>query len=85
MASTGNTDIEQFVTFLEDQVRSGRSDLSPEQSVEEFRVYQESLAQFQSDSQASIEESASGRSQAIDVDQLKARVVKRLADRGVKE
>jgi len=85
MASGGTTDIELFVSFLEDQVRSGRSDLSPEQSVEEFRVYRESLIRFQDDSRESIEESASGKAQAIDVDALKSRVIERLANQGIKE
>ncbi len=56
--------------------------ITPEQSVQEFRAYQEELRRAQAELRESHEEFRQGKAKPLDVDALMARVRTRLARQG---
>lgn len=56
--------------------------LTPEQSVQEFRAYQEELQRAQAELRESHEEFVRGKANPLDVDALMERVRSRLAQQG---
>lgn len=80
--STGSSsnEIVAFHDFVGALLQTGRNDLSPEETVSEFRAYQQELAKFQADNQLAIEQSERGESKPLDVAALIDRVQTRIAD-----
>jgi hypothetical protein len=80
MATEPPTELETFHRFLTDQLAGGRSDLSPEESVKAFRAYQRDLERLREEIRPAVERSRRGESQPLDIEDLKARVTKKLAE-----
>jgi hypothetical protein len=77
-------DMQSFYEFLGRRLQGGGAgDLTPEQSVREFRAYQTELARFKEETQPALEQSARGESKPLDLDALMKRVRARLADDGI--
>ena len=72
-------EIHAFYDFLGRRIEKASSPLSPEESVQEFRLYQEELNRFIEETQPAIEQSKRGESRPLDVDALMQRVQNRLA------
>lgn len=79
-AGSSTNEIVAFHDFVGTLVRTGRHDLSPEESVSEFRAYQQQLAQFRADNQVAVNQSERGESKALDVAALLDRVQTRIAE-----
>lgn len=83
MATDSTTsDFLAFRDFVGTLVETGRSDLTPEQSVSAFRDYQQQLARFQKENRAAVEQSERGEAKTLDVEALLDRVNARLAAEG---
>ena len=72
-------DIRAFYDFLGRRIDMGGGSLSPEESVHEFRLYQEELNRFMEETQPAIEQSNRGESRPLDVRALIRRVQDRMA------
>ena len=72
-------EISVFYGFLGRRIEQGGRSLSPEESVQEFRLYQQELKQFLEETQPAIQQSERGESRTLDVDALMQRVQARLA------
>ena len=83
MATEPQSELELFHQFLSQQLEDHGSDRSPEESVEAFRAYQRDLKRLQGEVRPALERSLRGESEPLDVEDLKARVTKRLADQGI--
>ena len=83
MATEPQSELELFHQFLREQLEDHGSDLSPEESVQAFRAYQRDLKRLQGEVRPALERSLRGESEPLDVEDLKARVTKRLADQGI--
>ena len=81
-SSVPDSDMQAFYDFL-GRLLVNAGELTPEQSVREFRVYQEELKRFLRDSQSAFANAANGRGGQLDVDAIMQRVAKRLADEGL--
>ena len=68
-----------FYDFLGRRIENTSGSLSPEESVQEFRLYQEELNRFVAETRPAIEQSERGESQPLDVDALMQRVQDKLA------
>jgi hypothetical protein len=75
-------EIVDFYRFLGLRLENGETDVTPEQSVHEFRLYQQELRRFLEQTQSSIAESERGESKPLDVDALMQRVRTRLTLEG---
>ena len=80
---TPQTDIDAFCDFLGRIRQNGIHDLSPEDSVRQFRAYQEELKKFREDTEVSLEQSRRGESKPLDDEAFMSRVWKRLAEEGI--
>lgn len=74
-----------FFEFLGNRLQDGIGHLTPEDSVREFRCYEQELQQFIDETQPSIEESKRGESRPLDVPALVNRVRARLAAEGISD
>lgn len=79
------TEIESFHRFLGEAIRNGGRDLTIDESVAEFRAYQEELRRFNQQLEASLEEARRGEAEPLDVDALKAEIQRDLADEGISD
>jgi len=71
-----------FYNYLRQRVEDGDASVTPEQSVREFRLYQEELRRFIDQTQEAVEQSERGESKPLDVDALMQRVRARLTANG---
>ncbi len=83
MATQLPSELESFHRFLTEQLERGEPSLSPEQSVEAFRAYQRDLERCWEDIRPALQRSVRGESEPLDIEELKARVTQKLADRGI--
>ena len=83
MAAQLPNELESFHQFLTEQLQHGAGELSPEESVKAFRAYQRDRERCREDIRPALERSLRGESEPLDVEGLKARVTKRLADKGI--
>ena len=60
--------LKAFYEFLGERLQNGGATLTPEQSVREFRAYQEELARFRQTIATAREQGASGLAEPLDVD-----------------
>lgn len=79
------TDSRSFYQFLGQRIEHGASELSPEQSVAEYRAYQNEVQRFLKESQPAFDEAARGEAKELDHDALLARVRTRLAAKGISD
>ncbi|HUG66811.1 MAG TPA: hypothetical protein VMM76_03600 [Pirellulaceae bacterium] len=71
-------EIHAFYHFLGRRIENPSAPLSPEESVQEFRLYQQELNRFIEETQPALEQSERGESRPLDVDALMQRVRNRL-------
>ena len=83
MATQSSTELESFRRFLTEQLQGGNAKLSPEESVKAFRAYQDDLQRLRQDIQPALERSLQGESEPLDIEDVKARGRKRLAEKGI--
>ena len=74
-----------FYHFLGQRLENGETDVTPEQSVREFRLYQQELRRFIEQTQSGIAESERGESKPLDIDALMQRVRARLTEEGISD
>ncbi len=72
--------IEAFYQYLGRRLDGGEQDLTPEQSVHEFRLYQEELERFLRETEPAVAQSQRGETRPLDVDAIVQRVQHRLAN-----
>lgn len=72
-------EIHAFYDFLSRRIKKANAPLSPEASVQEFRLYQEELNRFIEETNPAVEQSKRGESRPLDVDALMQRVQDRMA------
>ena len=70
--------IHAFYQFLGRRLDGGDTDLTPEQSVHEFRLYQEEVARFLRETEPAAAQSRRGDTRPLDVDAVMLRVQQRL-------
>jgi len=70
--------IQTFYQFLGRRLDGGDADLTPEQSVREFRLYQEEVARFLRETEPAAAQSRRGDTRPLDVDAVMLRVQQRL-------
>jgi hypothetical protein len=72
--------IQAFYQFLGRRLNGENADLTPEQSVREFRLYQEELARFLRETESAAAQSQRGQTRPLDVDAVMLRVQQRLQE-----
>ncbi len=78
MTGTKFATIHAFYRFLGRRLDGGDVDWTPEQSVREFRLYQEEVARFLRETEPAVAESRRGDTRPLDVDAVMLRVQQRL-------
>ncbi len=76
-------EMRSFHEFLGRRLENDGTEITPEESVREFRIYQEELRRFIADTQPALEQSRQGESKPLDIDALMDRVRARLAEQGI--
>lgn len=76
-------ELDKFHRFVSKRLHNGVAAMSLEESLAEFRAYQQEAASFRAELQASIEEGERGEAQPLDVDQFVAEMRERLAQKGI--
>jgi hypothetical protein len=84
MSTSALTEIESFHRFLGEAIQNGARHLTIDESVAEFRAYQEELRRFNKPLQESVEQARRGEARPLDVDTLKDEIRRELADEGLK-
>ena len=85
MATVQGSDFADFCDFLVRIRSAGAVDLTPEQSVAQFREEQEKLRRWNERNTISAEQARRGEAKPLDVEALLSRVEQRLAQRGIAE
>ena len=73
-------ELKSFHEFLGRRIENGGTELTPEDSVREFRLYQEELKRFLVESKPAFEQARRNEGHPLDVDALMERVTKRSAE-----
>jgi hypothetical protein len=71
--------IRAFYQYLGRRLDSAEPNFTPEQSVREFRLYQEELERFLRETEPAMAQSLRGETRPLDVDLVMSRVQQRLA------
>jgi len=77
MASVPSSDFADFCDFVTHLREEGGVDVTPEQSVQEFRERQEQLRRWKERNAASIRQAAAGEAKELDFDGVMERVERR--------
>ncbi len=86
MASQVPTELESFHRFLTEQLERGGKDLSPEESLNAFRVCQRELARLKQDIQPAVQRSLrGGGGRELDYDAFEQDGARGLAEKGITE
>jgi hypothetical protein len=80
IAGVSESPIQAFYQFLGRRLHGGDEDLTPEQSVREFRLYQDELARFLRETEPAVAQSERGETRPLDVDAVMLRVQQRLQE-----
>ena len=83
MATSVLTEVEAFHQFLGKAIRNGGREMTIEESVAEFRAYQDELARFNAGLQKSLQQAQDGDAEPLDAEALKDEVRRELADEGI--
>lgn len=76
-------DLREFHTWLGGQLNNGGGRLTIEESITEFRAYQEELERCRAEIRIGLEESLRGESEAFDVDDIMRGVDEELQRRNI--
>ena len=82
-ASLPASDFREFCDFVVRMRDSGAPDLTPEQSVAQFREDQEKLRHWHERNAISMEQARRGEAKPLDVEAVWSRVKERLAQEGI--
>jgi hypothetical protein len=82
MASVQTSDFGEFCDFLTQLRNRGASNLTPEQSVQEFREHQEKLRRWNERNIESAAQAAAGQARSLDLNAMLKRVEGRLSQQG---
>lgn len=82
MLPESSYELYQFYDFLGSRLEAD-SPLSPEESVQAFRAYQEELSRLRDDIRPALEQLDRGNGKEMDFDAVRARVRQQLAGRGM--
>lgn len=85
MSTDAPTELEDFQRFLAEQLESGKTGLSLDECLAEFRARQAELAQLKQAIRPAIERFHRGEGREIDFEQLKQDVTDRLAREGIRD
>ena len=75
--------LHSFYEYLGRRLESGRQEISPEESVKEYRAYLDELERFRQRVQTSVDQADRGEAKPLDHDALMQRVSERLAKEGI--
>ena len=81
--STQENDLQAFHAFVSRQLQNGGKNLTPQQSVDEFRAYQAEAERFIKETQESVDQADRGDAKPIDSEKLMDEVCKELAEEGI--
>lgn len=82
MSTDVSTELESFQYFLALQLKHGRKDLTPEETVERFRAYQRDLEQLKHEIEPAIEQCDRGEAEPLDIERVIQDGMRRWNDRG---
>jgi hypothetical protein len=82
MSTVLPTELQAFHQFLNSLIDQA-PDMSPEQSVEAFRAYQADHERLREEVRPALERSLRGESEPLDMNDIKSRGRKRMAQRGL--
>jgi hypothetical protein len=85
MATEPQNELELFHRFLSEQLQTGGSDLSPEDSVKAFRARQRESSRLNKEIQPAVQRFKRGEGRELDYEAVKDQVTRRLADKGITE
>jgi hypothetical protein len=85
MATQIPTELESFHRFLTEQLKSGGTNLSPEESLEAFRAYQRDLERCREDVRPALQRSLRRESEPLDIEDIKARGRQRMQEKSITE
>ena len=77
MATDASNDVHAFYQFLGERIETGRSPVTPEESVAEYRAYRDELDRVRAELEQSRQEYLQGKAKPLDVDKLMERVLTR--------
>jgi hypothetical protein len=77
------SEIQLFHQFLGERLEQFSHGVTPEEAVEEFRSYQAELERFRREVEPALQRSQRGESRPLDMKQIEARVIQRLAAKGI--
>jgi len=83
MSIGSSNDLHNFHHFLGLRLESGPTGLSPEESVQAFRTYQQELMQLQAELKPALDRLDQGEGKEIDFEKLEQEIVQRLAKEGI--
>ncbi len=78
-----SSDLHNFYHFLGLRIESGPIGISPEESVQAFRAYQEELIQLRAELKPALDCLDQGEGKEIDFEKLEKEIVQRLAEAGI--
>jgi len=85
MSSLSESGMSDFYRYLTDRLDNGLDNCTPEESVKEFRLYQEKLQRLIHETQQEIDNHEEGDSKPLDIEAIKERVRARLQAEGITE
>ncbi|MBW3600205.1 MAG: hypothetical protein KY475_23395 [Planctomycetes bacterium] len=77
------SEIHLFHQFLGERLQNYSPGVTPEEAVEDFRSYQAELERCRREIEPALERSLRGETRPFDVEQFEARVIQRLAEKGI--
>jgi hypothetical protein len=80
---TDSSEIQLFHQFLGERLQHFSPGVTPEEAVEEFRFYQIELERCQREIEPALQRSQRGETRPLDMEQIEARVIQRLAEKGI--
>ncbi|MGH7202214.1 MAG: hypothetical protein ACREJB_16535 [Planctomycetaceae bacterium] len=83
MTTELRTELQAFHRFLDQKLKDGKTELSPEESVAAFRAYQRDLERLRRDIQPALDQIARGEARPIDFDEFIRKGRERLAEEGI--
>ena len=83
MTLQSSSELEVFQAFIQEQLDSGVSGLTPEESVVAFRAYQHQVEQLREEIRPALERSLRGESEPLDIEDIKTRGRERLRQKGI--
>ena len=81
--SVTKQELEQFNRFVSKRLQNGSSKSTLEETLKEFRAYQNEVKELNTELQESIEQANRGEARPLDVDEIKSEIRDQLAQEGI--